>query len=161
MPETELIISNTSPLLYLYRIGEIDLLQRLYGHICVSRQVAQELAAGVDNVPSVASYDWIEVCDIPIPSALKMVPDLGPGEAGAIALALESRQPVLLLIDDRLARQIAALHQIRFSGTAGVLMKGKERGCIKSVKPLLEKLVKSGFNLRKEHMNDICAIVGE
>ena len=161
MPEPEMIISNTSPLLYLYRIGEIELLRRLYGHICVARQVAEELAAGVDNVPSLESYDWIEVRDILIPSALKMVPDLGPGEAGAIALALESRQPVLLLIDDRLARQIAALYQIRCSGTAGVLMKGKERGCINSVKPLLKKLVQCGFYLRDKHMNDICEIVGE
>ncbi len=161
MPEPSRVISNTSPLLYLYRIGEINLLKSLYGRLCVARQVVDELVDGVDNVPSVESYDWIEIHDVSIPSTLKMVPDLGLGEAGTIALALESRQPVLLLLDDRLARQIAGLHNLRCSGTAGVLMKGKECGYFKHVRPLLEKMMQSGFYLRQKHMDDICGIVGE
>ncbi len=161
MPEPARVISNTSPLLYLYRIGEIDLLKCLYGRIWVARQVVDELAVGVDNVPPVESYDWIEIHDVSIPSTLKMVPDLGLGEAGSIALALESRQPALLLLDDRLARQIAALHRLRCSGTAGVLMKSKECGYIKLVRPLLEKMTQSGFYLRHKHMDDICDMVGE
>ncbi len=161
MPEPAMVISNTSPLLYLYRIGELDLLKRMYDRISVARQVVEELAAGVDNVLPVESYDWVEIHDVSIPSTLKMVPDLGSGEAGTIALALESRQSVLLLIDDRLARQIVALHHLRCSGTAGVLMKGKDRGYVAAVRPLLHKVIQAGFYLRQQHMDDICEIVGE
>jgi uncharacterized protein len=43
MPET---ISNTSPLLYLHQLGQLDLLRALYGRILVPVAVANELVEG-------------------------------------------------------------------------------------------------------------------
>jgi len=41
-----LVISNTSPLLYLHRTGNLDLLRRLYGRVHLPPAVRSELAAG-------------------------------------------------------------------------------------------------------------------
>lgn len=40
-----LVISNTSPLLYLYQVGHLDLLWRLYGRIQIPLAVKKELMA--------------------------------------------------------------------------------------------------------------------
>jgi predicted nucleic acid-binding protein len=161
MPEGRTVVCNTSPLLYLHRIGELCLLRRLYGRVSVTRQVVEELAAGGVEVPEAGDCEWIDVRDVPVPATLSMVPDLGVGEASTLASALDTSAPVLLLLDDRLARRIAALRQIPFSGTAGVLLRAKERGLIGAVKPLLEKLIQGGFYLRRQHMADICILAGE
>ena len=46
MPER--VISNTSPLFYLHRLRQLDLLQRLYQRILVPEAVVEELHAGRD-----------------------------------------------------------------------------------------------------------------
>lgn len=40
------VVSDTSPLLYLGRIGQLELLPRLFSEVCVPEQVALELDAG-------------------------------------------------------------------------------------------------------------------
>jgi len=48
MPSTpeRLVVSNTSPLLYLHQVGQLDLLQELYGKLYVPSAVQLELKAG-------------------------------------------------------------------------------------------------------------------
>jgi predicted nucleic acid-binding protein len=46
MPE-RLVVANTSPLLYLHRIGHLDVLRRLYEAIVVPPAVRAELQAGL------------------------------------------------------------------------------------------------------------------
>jgi predicted nucleic acid-binding protein len=54
MPES-LVIVNTSPLLYLYQVNCLELMQQLYGMITVPPAVPQELETGklqgVDSQP--------------------------------------------------------------------------------------------------------------
>lgn len=59
----DLVISNTSPLFYLHRLGHLDLLRKLYGHIVVPEAVVTELEAGRrqgEHVADITDYDWIE-----------------------------------------------------------------------------------------------------
>ncbi len=47
MPESgRIVISNTTPIISLATIGKLDLLQKLYGEICVPVAVKAELLAG-------------------------------------------------------------------------------------------------------------------
>lgn len=60
----DLAISNTSPLFYLHRLRQIDLLRRLYGQIVVPEGVRDELHVGRvrgEDAPEIAEYEWIEV----------------------------------------------------------------------------------------------------
>jgi predicted nucleic acid-binding protein len=144
-----LVISNTSPLFYLHRLRHLDLLQKLYERIAVPEAVVNELKAGRDqgeDAPDVADYNWIEVRPVRVPELIRLITDLGPGEAEVLALALEEAGS-LVILDDRLAREVAKLQNIRITGTAGVLLKAKHEGHISAVAPLFDKLPQLGFRL--------------
>ena len=100
-------ISNTSPLLYLYRIGALEWLHRLFGSIWMPRAVVNELHEGQRqgyDVPDPAHYPWLNIVDPRSPPSEWLSLDLGPGELAALTLALENPTRVLLL-DDALARR--------------------------------------------------------
>ncbi|MCP4402404.1 MAG: DUF3368 domain-containing protein [bacterium] len=161
MPEC--VISNTSPLFYLHQIGHLALLQRLYEQIIVPEAVVQELEAGRqqgESVPDIQEFPWMEVRLTRIPALVRLITDLGPGEAQVLALALEIPNS-LSILDDRLAREIAQLQKLRITGTAGVLLKAKQRGFLPEIASLLKKFSLAGFRL-SEHVNaQILKLAGE
>jgi uncharacterized protein len=143
------VISNTSPLFYLHRLRHLDLLQKLYQRIIVPEAVVDELNAGRDlgqDVPNVKDYDWIEVRPVPAPELVKLITDLGAGEAQVLTLAI-GEPGSLVILDDRLAREVARMRNIRITGTAGVLLKAKQEGHISAVAPLLNRLIELDFRL--------------
>ena len=59
-------ISNTSPLLYLYRIGVQDWLKQIYGEIWIPGAVVSELKEGQRrgyDVPNPSDYEWLRVVE--------------------------------------------------------------------------------------------------
>ena len=107
MPD-RLVISNTSPLLYLHQIGRIDLLETLYGAVVAPPAVERELRVGATegvDVPDLSALPWVEVRPVADPKLLPVVIDLGSGEAEVIALGLENPDS-LLILDDKLARRL-------------------------------------------------------
>lgn len=59
-------ISNTSPLLYLYRIAALSWLPQLFGEVWVPGAVAQELRDGRQrgfDVPELGGMGWIRVVE--------------------------------------------------------------------------------------------------
>jgi predicted nucleic acid-binding protein len=77
-----------------------------------------------------------------------------------LALALEEKQH-LLIIDDSLAREIAKLLSLNFTGTAGVLLRAKKEGLINEIKPVLTKLKAAGFFIKDKLVDDILKLSGE
>lgn len=63
-----------------------------------------------------------------------------------LALALEESDS-LVIIDEKLARKIARLRDLRVIGTAGVLLKAKQEHHIRPVKPFLDRLQEIHFHL--------------
>lgn len=159
----DLVICNTSPLFYLYQLGHVDLLQKLYGHIVVPEAVVSELKAGQaqgEHVPDVSAYPWMTVRSVRIPSLVRLITDFGAGEAEVLALALE--EPLsLVILDDRLAREVASLQNLRMTGTAGILVKAKHKGCISAVTPLLNNLIQLGFRLNDAVKVTLLKLAGE
>jgi predicted nucleic acid-binding protein len=145
----DLLISNTSPLFYLHRLRHLNLLQKLYQQIIVPEAVVDELNAGRDlgeDVPNVEDYDWIEVRPVRAPELVRLITDLGAGEAQVLTLAIEEPGS-LVILDDRLAREVARMRNIRITGTAGVILKAKQEGHISAVAPLLNRLIELDFRL--------------
>src|SRR6185295_12554320 len=141
MPERE-TISNTSPLLYLHYVGQLDLLHKLYGPVVITPPVLEELRVGAERgiaTPNVDQIQWLEISTLVDPTLLPIVIDLGEGEAEAIALALASPRH-LLILDDALGRRIAHLCALTYTGTLGVLVRAKAEGHLAAVKPVLEAL---------------------
>lgn len=157
------VIVNTSPLFYLHRLDCLDCLEKLYGEIIIPEAVMLELEEGRkvgEDVPDIADCQWIKVKKVTIPAFIKIISDLGSGEAEVMALGCEEKEP-LLIIDDSLARRIAKLQAFKFTGTAGVLLKARKKGYITEIKPLIERLREVGFYLSDRLIADILKMAKE
>ena len=141
------VISNTSPLQYLFQAELLDLLPALYGTIVVPGGVAAELAEGRVRgvaVPDPALLPWAHVRVMPNTALLQLAADLDRGEREVIAIAKQAAEP-LAILDDGLARRYARLLGVPFTGTLGVLLKAKSAGHLALVSPVLDRLESLGF----------------
>lgn len=137
-----IVVSDTSPILSLALIGQLELLRELYGAIVIPETVRAEInVAHQSGAREVAQADWIAARPIVPDIVLKLLlREVDRGEAEAIVLALQLRADVLL-IDERKARHLAADLELGVVGLLDVLQEAKQRGLITSVKPLLDDLV--------------------
>jgi len=156
-------ISNTSPLLYLYRINAIDWLPELFNEIWIPNAVVLELREGQQrgyDVPVPSAYAWLQIVEPQsIPTELTTL-DLGMGELAALALALETPNRIVLL-DDGLARRTAQASGLTVWGTLRVLLEAKSQGLTESIAPLVDRLRDSGMWLSEDIRNRILALAGE
>ena len=77
MPK-QLIIVNTSPLLYLHQVGCLELLSKLYQNIYVPNAVQEELNVGKNqdiDVPKIDKVAWIKICSVSSVAVLPTVID--------------------------------------------------------------------------------------
>jgi hypothetical protein len=161
------VIVNTSPLQYLYQLGQIELLPRLYGSIIVPESVNAELVRGYAqgvNVPECEKYEWMLRQAVRISAYLPLVTGLGAGEKEVIALALEEREvgiETLVVLDDGLARHYAAHVVLAITGTLGILLKAREQGYLQAVMPLVEQLAGLGFRCNTATREHIRQLSGE
>ncbi|MBL8294120.1 MAG: DUF3368 domain-containing protein [Bryobacterales bacterium] len=140
------VITDTSPIRYLVRIGEVDLLKKLYGQVIVPGVVLAELQAedglpivraGAGNLPT-----WVRV-QSPAKQLAVTLSNLHRGESQAIALA-EELQAALLLIDDRAGMQVALERGLTITGTLGVLVEAAQAG-LTQIEEVLQKLQATNF----------------
>ncbi len=161
--ETRMVICNTSPMFYLHRIGHITCLPALYGRIILPESVCAELAVGRAegyDAPDPAMLEWIDRRHTRVPELLHLITDFGSGEAEVIALGLELPES-LLVLNDGLARRIARSHDMRITGTIGILCAAKRQGLLSNVKESLDALLQVGFRMRSSLYQEICHISGE
>ena len=160
MPE---VISDTSPLQYLYQVGRLDLLRVLYETILVPEGVAEELLEGRSlghPLPDLSEHEWIRIVPVTQRRVLLLVADLGKGEREVLSLATD-RPHAVALLDDGLARRMARHLGIRFTGTLGVLLRGKAAGHLEVVKPVVDRLEALGFRLDPRTRAAILDLAGE
>lgn len=105
---------------------------------------------------------WIVPKEVTDKEAIRrMSKYLDPGEAEAIILAKELNAE-FLIIDERKGRQIAEDYGLRIIGLLGVLVRGKQKGHIPYLKPILDKLIdRIGFRVSVKLYNKILEEVGE
>ena len=138
-----IVVSDTSPILNLDRIGRLRLLEQIYGQLVMPAGVEGELRRnGFDP----AGTPWLLVRH-PKSSELltRLMPELDRGEAEAIALAKELGADALL-IDEARGREVARRHSLEIMGVLGVLAAAKRFGLIPACGPLVEALQRdAGF----------------
>lgn len=144
-----LVVSNSSPVMNLAAIGQLDLLEKLYSKVTIAQAVYTEIAvqgAGMPGSNEVQTLSWIETK--PVKDRAKVLllqTDLDIGESETIALALELKAD-LLLLDERLGRTKAANLGLKFIGILGILIEAKRLGHVSSIKRLMDDLIlKAGF----------------
>ena len=159
------VVSNASPLINLARIGQLALLSRLFGRLLLPQAVWQEVVEdgrGQPGAEEIRRAVWIEraaVSNQPLIHSLRQ--DLDAGEAEAIALAIEI-QADWLLMDERLGRETAQYFGLRYVGLVGILSAAKQRGDLKALRPLLDRLRDvAGFRVSSALYQQVLRDAGE
>jgi len=156
-------ISNTSPLLYLYRIGGLEWLPKLFDSVWLPASVAEEFKEGRRrgyDVPDPDDYNWLEIVNPKAMPSEWLSLDLGPGELSAMALALENPTRVVLL-DDMLARRTAQVAGLTVWGTLRILLEAKSNKLIDKVEPYISQLSEAGMWVSGEVRQRILVLANE
>lgn len=149
----KIVISDTSTLILFHKINEFNLLQKVYGELITTPEIAEEFG---EKFP-----DWIkiqEVSDKKYQDFLET--QIDQGEASAIALATEF-EDVLLLLDDLKARKLATRLKFKITGTLGIIHKAKQMSVIDKVKPLIDKLLLTDFRVSENIIEEILKLNNE
>jgi predicted nucleic acid-binding protein len=162
------VVADSSPLVYLARLGRLELLRLLYSEVLIPdavwREVAVEGAALAEGrmLMAAASAGWIRVAGC-APAAVgdePLLQGLDAGEREAITLAIRLR--ALLIIDEAEGRAAATKLGVKLTGTLGVLVQATRRGFVPRLQTELDRLmVETNFRCADELIVDALKVVGE
>ena len=159
-----IVVSNTSPISNLAAIGQLELLQQLYGNIIIPPAVYQELINSGDADPAtlaVQTLDWIQTQPVSDRVLLETLQtNLDPGEAEAITLAVEINAE-RLIIDERRGRNEAIQLGLQVTGILGIALAAKQEGLIPLVQPILDDLRANTFWIRDALYAEVLRLAGE
>jgi predicted nucleic acid-binding protein len=149
------VVSNATPLIYLAKIGKLELLKRTFAEVIIPEQVRKEV---VDKGKKLKHEDafviekainegWLRVLKTDL---LESPIELETGEIAVISLAKRMRIEEVL-IDETLARTAAKLFGLRARGTIFVLLRALEDKIINldEFLDLLQQLARKGFRLQE------------
>ncbi len=149
----EIVISDTSCLIVLSKIGELDLLRKRYSRVLIPSEVEQEFGSSLP--------EWILVLEPSNASRTQVAHlNIDPGEKAAIALALDVPGS-LLILDDEKARHAAERFHLTITGTLGILVKAKKAGLLQSIKPLIDQIMETDFRLSSTIVQQALSEAGE
>ena len=154
-----IVISDTSPINYLCRIGHITILPTLFKHVIIPLAVAKELSSpGAPEVVRRFISDSSSWWEIRAPRAIDpALVEFGAGEQQAISLA-EELHADLLIVDDHDARQAAASKGIKVTGVLGVLKLAAEQQLLDFPQAVRE-LLHCGFYVSEDVLKRITNLI--
>ena len=93
------VVSNTTPIISLLKLSQLELVHKLYENIYIPVAVYNEIEAGKDKAyyKDLKQYDWIKIISIKDKNAIKYFLDLDVGEAEAIVLATELNADLIII----------------------------------------------------------------
>jgi predicted nucleic acid-binding protein len=160
-----LLVADSGPLIALARLDLLAIPSRLFGELLVCATVWREVTReprAADQAALSAAFDagLLLVVDdpLPIPAVLADV-RLDDGERSALALALLRK--AVILVDERRGRACATELGLPVLGTLGLLIRAREQGLVKRVRPLADALLAGGYFLARPLVDRALASIGE
>ena len=131
-------VVNSSPLIYLGKLGLLSLLQQLFDHVLTVPSVKDEVldsSASEYATLQSAFSDWLIVSDVPKSVLSTRLSDMGlhQGEVDALVLAYhtkEQQSDSVIIIDDLAARDVARSLGLRVAGTIGIILRETKNGLL-------------------------------
>lgn len=146
------ILIDSSTLIALARIGELDLLKRIFGTVHITTKIREEILKAdspEEEILKEALKTWIQVIDFEgDPAALRKY-GLDVGEA---SLFLAASSDDRLILDESNARRFAESQGLKYTGLIGLIVaavKAKKIEKKKGIK-ILNKLTKGDFRLTSD-----------
>jgi predicted nucleic acid-binding protein len=143
-----IVVADTSPLNYLVLIGQVNVLEALYGRILIPHAVHDEMlsrkAPASVRAWATSPPEWLNIVS-PTSISITAFPRLDPGETEAIALASELCAD-LLLIDEAAGRDEAGRQGIQTIGTLGVLREAHYARLL-DLRTSVDEIIRLGFRV--------------
>lgn len=161
--ERSVVVSNTTPLIALAWLEQLDLLATLFGSVYIPQAVQAELHYNPERIGSMElmAAPWLKVAVVENDLAIEMLAnELDTGESKAIVLAYEMKAG-LLLMDERRGRRRAAERGIVVVGTLGILLEARRRGLVGPLQPFLDRLRDLPFRMSQALYVDVLRQAGE
>lgn len=134
-----MIVADASVLVVLAKTKRLDLLRKVYGRVMVGAVVKNEvvdkgkeiLAAGVEQVEKALEDGWIEVAELTskekkLMQGILKTSRLDQGEAESLALA--HARGLMLIVDDKEGRSLAAAMHLEYLGTMAAILEAFIKG---------------------------------
>ena len=149
-----LVVSDSGPIHYLVLCEAINVIPKLFDRLVIPTAVTKELTH--PHAPPAVSQ-WIQAlprwASSQSPSLVDTSFRLGPGEREAIALAIELKANQLL-VDDRVARRVAAEKGLLTAGTTGILEQAAALGLL-DLRQAMQKLLRTNFRISPEVVREV------
>ncbi|MHB1358331.1 MAG: DUF3368 domain-containing protein [Rhodocyclaceae bacterium] len=155
------VFSNTTPFIALASIRQLDLLPRLFGHIHVTGEVISECAVGGPVVvPPLPEFAWIITIQTPTQLAPHILLELDQGEKTTLQAALAEKAD-LVLMDEKIGRNMAEYLGLKVSGTLGILLKARQAGLIPSFRNEAQRMRAQGIFYNAALIERLATVAGE
>lgn len=158
------VIVNSTPIILLSNINQLELLKQIYGEITIPQAVYDEVTEKPDSACQNLKnhFDWIKIETIKNPLQKKMYQaKLHDGEVEVMILAQEEPKADLVILDDNTAKKTARFLELTVTGTLGILVKAKQLKLIEKIKPLMDALIGNGFFVAQNVYNMVLEQAGE
>ena len=162
-----IVISDTTPIISLLKANHLEVLQGLYGNVLIPKAVYRELTENPiysEEAKMIKVLDFLKMVpveNVKSVNVLRSVTGLDAGESEALIM-YDEQNADLLLMDEHKGRRVAKQLNVRYIGTAGILMLAYDKGLIQSsdVKLCLDMMLDSGIRLDEKLCNIVLEHVG-
>ena len=146
------ILVDSSTLIALSKIGELYILENIFGKIFITTAIKKEVLIGdfpETDALKAAMNEWIEVIGYGGDASELRKYGLGCGEA---SLLLAAEQEDRLILDETNARRYAESRGFRFTGLIGLLVAAVRGGKLtkERVIEVLDRLAKGDFRISSD-----------
>lgn len=161
------VVTNSTPIIGLASLDQLDLLSKLFEKVYVTRQVYNEVTEdtgswiGTDELKKQIHEGFIILYDILDNKFVELM--FGRLHRGELSVMVAAKELGInyVLMDDASARKTAESFSLLPIGTVGILKLAKMKGLIPEVKPLLDKLIDNNFRISLKLYNEILKDVNE
>jgi hypothetical protein len=156
-------VVNASPVIFLAKLGRLEILRLGADRVFVPRGVLAEVQAKQDDAHRAVSSllgSWLAECVVRESKRLPPLSDIGPGEREVLSQALELGAEEVVL-DDLRARQAAASLNLGVVGTLGLLLAARKRGILQQLRPELAAIKAAGFRIAPALEREVLREAGE
>lgn len=156
-----IIFSNTTPIIALSSIGQLDLMPQLFNKVYVVDTVVNECAKGGKIiVPDLTRLDWLHCVESKNYPHNPLLISLDDGEKHTIEAALVHKAD-FTLIDEKLGRNLAEFLGLKVTGTLGILLKAKQQNKIPSFITCVKAMQKQGIRYNNQLVEKLAMQIGE
>ena len=158
------LVINTGPVIALTAaVASLQFLNELYEEILIPVEVIRELEAGGQDsleLAAIRKCSSIRILSEPIDLPILLRSQLDAGEASVIQNALTHQVPTVV-IDEKLGRRMARLHNLRVTGSIGILVKASKARLIPDLNHCFSRMHEKGVwiseTLKKEAIAAVIA----